>query len=100
LENNNSDQAKNVGAVLVAAAFEDTIRRIADKHSVPHIEKLELLLSELKSRSLITGTQVGIAQSYLSFSNRALHADWDKIERASVMGVLGFVEELIRMHFV
>jgi len=28
--------------------------------------------------------QVGIAQSYLSFRNHALHANWDKIERESI----------------
>jgi hypothetical protein len=100
LDEDNIDQGKNVAAVLAAAAFEDTIRRLAEKHSLPHLESLEQLLSELKNRKVLAGVQVGIAQSYLNFRNRALHAEWDKVDRASTVAVLGFVEELLRTHFV
>ena len=93
------DGAKNVAAVLAAALFEDTLRRIAAQNGVPHIEKLQDLLTELKDKQIMQGTQVGIANSYLNFRNSALHAQWDRVERESVVSVLGFVEQLLVKHF-
>jgi hypothetical protein len=87
----NGDDAKNVGAVLAAAAFEDTIRKIGDINNIPHTEKLADVLTELKDRKVLQGSQVGIAQSYLGFRNDALHAQWHKIERPGVHSALGFV---------
>lgn len=94
------DDAKNVGAVLAAAAFEDTIRKIADIKNLPHTEKLADVLLQLKEQKVLQGSQIGIAQSYLGFRNNALHAQWNKIERAAVQSVLGFVEQLIVVEFV
>src|SRR4030095_5801946 len=90
LEADPGDNGKNVAAVLAAAAFEDSIRRIAEKHEIPDTEKLADLLTELKTRKVLDGAQVGIAQSYLKFRNSALHAKWSEIERSSVSSVLGF----------
>lgn len=89
------DNAKNVASVLAAALFEDTLRRIAILNGIPHIEKLQDVITELKNMNLLKGPQVGIANSYLSFRNNALHAQWDKIERESVASVLGFCEQLM-----
>jgi hypothetical protein len=89
------DNAKNVASVLAAALFEDTIRRIAILNGIPHIEKLQDVITELKNESLLKGSQVGIANSYLNFRNNALHAQWEKIERESVASVLGFCEQLM-----
>jgi hypothetical protein len=93
------DDAKDVAAVLSAAAFEDTIRRIAIKHKIPPMEKLADIITELKNRQVLQGPQVGIAQSYLGFRNKALHAGWSQIERPSVYSVLAFTEQLILAHF-
>jgi len=57
------------------------------------------VLNKLKDAGVIKSPQLGIAQSYLSFRNHALHANWDKIEKESVASVLGFVEELLLKHF-
>ncbi len=48
---------------------------------------------------MIKSPQIGIAQSYLTFRNRALHANWNEIQRESVVSVLGFVEQLLLKHF-
>ncbi|HLO18356.1 MAG TPA: hypothetical protein VK206_26220 [Anaerolineales bacterium] len=89
------DSANNVASVLAAALFEDTLRRIAMLNGIPHIDKLQDVITELKNKSLLKGSQVGIANSYLNFRNNALHAQWDKIERESVASVLGFSEQLL-----
>jgi hypothetical protein len=94
------DGAKNVAAVLAAAAYEDTIRRIAREHAgVIGQDKLDTVITKLKDAGLLVAPQLPIALSYLSFRNHALHANWDKIERAAVESVLGFVEQLLLKHF-
>jgi len=90
---------KNVAAVLSAAAFEDTIRRIAAKHGLPEREKLADTLEAMKKNGILKGAQVGIAQSYLGFRNKALHAKWDEIDVAAVQSVLAFTEQMILAHF-
>jgi hypothetical protein len=93
------DDAKNVAAVLAAALFEDTIRRIAASNGIPHIDRLQDVITELKNKGLLQGSQVGIANSYLNFRNSSLHGQWNRVQRESVASVLAFVEELLRKHF-
>lgn len=94
------DSAKNVASVLTAAAFEDTIRRMGESLAgVIGKDDLADVLKKLKDGGVMKSPQVGIAQSYLSFRNHALHANWNSIQRESVLSVLGFVEELLLKHF-
>jgi hypothetical protein len=98
--NEQGDGAKNVAAVLTAAAFEDTIRRMG--HNLAGVvgqDDLSEVLKKLKDAGLIQSPQIGIAQSYLNFRNHALHANFDKIQRESIHSVLGFVEQLLLKHF-
>lgn len=99
LDNDNTDDAKNVASVLAASVYEDTIRRLAITKGRPHQERLADVINDLKDNNILQGAQVGIANSYLSFRNKALHAQWDKVDRASVASVLGFVEGLLLQHF-
>jgi hypothetical protein len=99
LEENNND-AKNVAAVLAAAAFEDAIRRMGTTLAgAAATEDLSKTLEKLKEAGIVQSPQIGIAQSYLSFRNHALHANWDKIQREAVQSVLGFTEQLLLKHF-
>ena len=93
------DDAKNVAAVLAAALFEDTIRKLAESNGIQHIDKLQDVITALKNKGVLQPPQLGIANAYLNFRNHALHAEWDKIERAAVASVQGFVEELLLKHF-
>jgi len=98
--NESGDGAKNVAAVLTAAAFEDTIRRMGETLAgVIGQDDLSEVLKRLKENGAIQSPQVGIAQSYLTFRNRALHANWDQVERESIHSVLGFTEQLLVKHF-
>jgi hypothetical protein len=97
---NKGDDAKNVAAVLVAAAFEDTIRRMGSSFAgVMGRDKLDEVINALKNAGILQAPQLGIAISYLSFRNHALHADWQQIDRASVHSALGFVEQLLLKYF-
>jgi hypothetical protein len=94
------DDAKNVAAVLAAAAYEDTIRRMgASFAAVIGRDDLSKVIDALKDAGILVAPQLGIALSYLNFRNHALHAEWGKIDRAAVHSVLGFVEQLLLKHF-
>jgi hypothetical protein len=94
------DEAKNVASVLAAAAYEDTIRRMGVSFAgVIGRDDLSKVIDALKDAGILVAPQLGIALSYLNFRNHALHAEWEKIERASVHSVLGFVEQLLLKHF-
>jgi hypothetical protein len=95
-----SDDGKNIAAVLAAASFEDVLRRLATDHaSLSARVDLADVVTSLKRAGLLKGPQVGIAQSYLNFRNCALHGDWAKIDRSSVSSVLAFTEELLLRHY-
>jgi len=95
-----ADDGKNVAAVLAAAAYEDTIRRMGAAFAgIVGRDDLSDVIDALKKNGALVAPQLGIALSYLNFRNHALHANWDKIDLASVHSVLGFVEQLLLKHF-
>ena len=76
------DEAKDVAAVLIAAAFEDLMRRMGSELAgMTGRPKLEQVLT---SAGLLQGGEVRTAQSYLKFRNDSLHANWTKVSRAQV----------------
>jgi hypothetical protein len=94
------DGQKNVAAVLVAAAFEDTLRRLASaKASVNDRPNLEALVGRLKIAGVLVGPSVATAAGYIKFRNDALHADWKGIQPSIVGSCLAFVEGLLLEHF-
>jgi len=91
---------KNVAAVLVAAAFEDTLRRLAEtKAGVTDRPKLEEVIGRLKTSGALAGAAVSTATGHLRFRNDSLHADWTKVQVATVNSCMAFVEGLLREHF-
>lgn len=96
----NGKNGKNVAAVLTAAAFEDTIRRMGTSFCGIHErDKLEKIVIALKERGILVGSQFGTVQAQLQFRNDALHADWNKIDVVGVRTVLELVQALLLKHF-
>ena len=94
------DGHKNVAAVLAAAAFEDVLRRMgATFAGVDGRPDLQDVVTALKRKDVIKGPSVSVAVGYLKFRNDALHADWKNIDRASISGVISFVEGLVLQNF-
>jgi hypothetical protein len=95
-----TDGAKNVGAVLVASAFEDLIRRMGEEFAgVAGRPKLESVITELKNAGILKGGEIATALSYLKFRNDSLHADWSSVDLSQVQSCLAFVEALLLKHF-
>src|SRR6266478_9600342 len=95
-----TDSSKNVAAVLVAAAFEDTIRGLGATYCGIHTrESLPDIFARLKAADILKGSQVGVVQSHFQFRNDAMHADWSKIDVVAVKTVMALVQELLLKHF-
>ena len=96
----NTESSKNVAAVLVAAAFEDVIRRMgAELAGVAGRPKLDSVLTELKAKGVLVGGETGLAQSYLKFRNDSLHADWANVQRSQIESCVAFLESMLLKHF-
>ena len=92
---------KDVAAVLVAAALEDSLKRYARLNGLDISEKASLnqVIGALKSEGLRVGGQKGILNTLPHFRNAALHANWAGIAETDVAGVIAFVEEFLVRNF-
>jgi hypothetical protein len=96
----NTEPSKNVAAVLAAAAFEDTIRRMGSLFcGIRTREDLQKIVIALKDKEILKGAQFGVVNAHLQFRNDSLHANWDKVERTTVSTALQLVQELLLKHF-
>jgi hypothetical protein len=95
-----TEEAKNAGAVLIAAAYEGLLRRMGEEFAgVTGRPKLEEVITALKNAGVLKGGQIGTAQSYLKFRNDSLHADWKNVDRSQVESCLAFSESLLVKYF-
>jgi uncharacterized protein YutE (UPF0331/DUF86 family) len=87
------DGRVDVAAVLSAAAFEDVVRRKAQKAGVDVADKdLSDLINALKAAGVLSKPQAQVASAYVTFRNKALHADWGKLLPPEVAGLISFVK--------
>ena len=100
LRGNKNESAKNIGAALVAVAFEDAIRRMGSALAgIAGRPQLSEILVALKDKQVITGASATTAQGYLKFRNDALHADWASLDEAVIGSCLTYTEGLLAKHF-
>lgn len=94
------DNTKNVAAVLAAASFEDTIRKMGETFAgVEGRPDLQDVVAALKKADVLQGASVATAIGFLKFRNDALHADWANLKRDVVASCISFVEQLLWQHF-
>lgn len=90
----------NVAAVLIAASYEDTLRRMGSQLAgITDEPKLEEVQQILKQKGLLRGSEVSAVKGFLKFRNDALHANWKNIQKTTVHSCLTFVEQLLLKHF-
>ncbi len=95
-----TEAAKNVTAVLVAAAFEDLMRRMGIEFAgVAGRPSLQDVITALKDAGVLKGGEIGTAQSFLKFRNDSLHADWANVSRAQVESCIAFMDAMLVKHF-
>lgn len=95
-----TDAAKNVAAVMIAAAFEDLMRRMGTELAgVGGRPSLQEVLTTLKDAGVLKGGETGVAQSFLKFRNDSLHADWANVSRVQVESCIAFIDGMLLKHF-
>jgi hypothetical protein len=95
-----SDAGKNVAAVMIAAAFEDLLRRMgAELARLSGRPSLQDVVTALKEGSVLKGGEIGTAQSFLKFRNDSLHADWANVSRVQVESCTAFIDAMLLKHF-
>lgn len=95
-----TDAAKNVAAVLSAAAFEDLMRRMGEEFAgVVGRPALQDVLTALKDAGVLKGGEIGTAQSFLKFRNDSLHANWANVSRVQVESCTAFIDAMLVKHF-
>jgi len=94
------DESKDVAAVLISAALEDTLKRYAVQNGLDVAEgDMPEVINALKSKGLLKGPQASVVQSYVQLRNKAFHAEWDKIEKETVNSAISFTETFLLEHF-
>lgn len=94
------DESKDVAAVLVSAALEDTLKRFALQNGLNVADAdMPEVINALKSKGLLKGPQASVVQSYVQLRNKAFHAEWDKIEKETVNSAISFTETFLLEHF-
>jgi uncharacterized protein YutE (UPF0331/DUF86 family) len=95
-----AEGTKDVAAVLAAAALEDTLKRYGQVKGLDVDDKdLTTVVNALKSAGLLSATQSSLLKGMVPFRNKALHAEWVKIDTTEVQGILAFVEEFLAKQF-
>ena len=94
------NDVKDVAAVLSCAAFEDAIKRYAESLGL-NVEGRDLseVINALKGAGVLPGTQAKVAQSFVTLRNKAMHAEWNKIDTSEVHSVIGFVQDFVAKSF-
>jgi hypothetical protein len=86
-------------AVLASAVFEDSIKRLCDKHGIQTTDKtLESLVNALKTNRILGKVKAGRLRSYVSIRNGAFHADWKGFDQRDLRQMIEGLEELIEDH--
>ena len=95
-----NENRKDVAAVLAAAALEDTLKRYAEAKALD-VEDTELsnVVNALKGAGLLSATQGTLLKGMVQFRNKALHAEWTKIETTEVQTVIAFLGEFLATKF-
>jgi uncharacterized protein YutE (UPF0331/DUF86 family) len=95
-----AEGAKDVAAVLAAAALEDTLKRYADAKGLDVEDKdLTTVVNALKGAGLMPAPQSTLLKGMVPFRNKALHAEWAKIGESEISAVIAFVEDFLSRKF-
>lgn len=94
------EENKDAAAVVVAAALEDTLKRMAIAAGLDVNDKpMPEVINALKAEGVLSGAQPELARGYVKLRNKAFHAEWGQIDKPEVGSAIGFTEQLLAKHF-
>ena len=95
-----AENNKDVAAVLASAALEDALKRHATSGGLDVQDSpMSEVIAALKSKGLVLGAQKSMLSAMLQIRNLAMHANWGKITKADVSGLVGFAEQFLLTSF-
>ena len=95
-----SDKQTGVAAVLASAAIEDAFKRLALANGLDVRDKdMPEVIGALSGKGLLSGAQLPVAKSYVQLRNKAMHAQFDKIDAAEVGSLIAFTEQFLLGNF-
>lgn len=95
-----SEDRKMEAGVIAGVVFEDTIRRIyRDRIADDKGKKLEVVINELTSSSVITGLQSKQAKVAAHVRTKATHAQWDEFDLGGVQQTIQITRQFLSDHF-
>jgi len=90
---------KNESGVIAGVIFEDSLRRICNKHGIKEKgENLDHLISTLVKQDIFPPTKAKRARACAHVRTKAAHAQWDEFDAADVKSTIEFIDELIALH--
>jgi hypothetical protein len=90
---------KESAAVLAAAAFEDSLKKIGTLNNLDLADKeLSEVVNALKAKQILRGGAAKTAEHFIKLRNFAMHANWDKITPEEVGSLIGFVRLVLSEH--
>lgn len=85
--------------VIAGVVFEDSLRRVCRKLSIPERGKnLDALISELAKSPTLSATKAKRARVAAHVRTKATHAQWDDFDKGDVKTTIEFTEEFIAAH--
>jgi hypothetical protein len=94
------NDVREVAAVLAAAALEDSMKKIAESIGLNMDGKeLSEVTNALKAAGSFSSTRASLVSGMLAFRNKAMHAQWDKLDMIETKTVISFVETLLSEYF-
>jgi uncharacterized protein YutE (UPF0331/DUF86 family) len=94
------ENAKDAAAVLSCAALEDMLKRFAETKGL-NVEDRDLteVINALRSAGVLSSQQLALVKGMVPMRNKALHAEWDKVDETGIRSVIAFVEEFLIRNF-
>ena len=89
-----------ISAVLVCAALEDSLKKLADMNGLNVTKKsMAEVVNGLKSKGLIQKDKATLLEFYTKLRNKVFHADWESFDKSEIGSIIAFTEEFIRENF-
>ncbi len=90
-------EGRKESGVIAGVVFEDTMRRIAQKHRADD-PKIDTIITNLVKKDVFTEVKAKRARAAADVRTKATHARWSEFDLSDVQTCIGFTRELIANH--
>ncbi len=89
-----------ISSVLICAALEDSLKRIAEINGLDVERKsMSQVVNALKAKGLLQKSISTLLGNYTVLRNKVFHADWDGLDKSEIGSLIGFTEQFVKDNF-